>query len=370
MKILLAFDSFKGSLEASNVCQIVSNILKEEFDVVEYPMADGGEGTVNAIVKAREGKFINVRTLDHIGRELDATYGIFENNAVIEAASVCGLYLVPSEERNIMHSNSYGLGKLILSAIELGVDNFMFAIGGTGTNDGGYGLARALGYRFLDENGADLSSAPESLINLSKIIPPLTDLKKYKFTVACDVENTLCGETGASFTYGYQKGGTQQQLEHLDKCLEKLAKVIESDLGVNVLSIKGGGAGGGLAAGLVAFCGGKLESGYSLVKDATNIEDIIKDVDVVVTGEGKTDMQTLYGKLPYGILLTAKKYNKKVVLLSGCITQAGKNGMEKFGCDAFFSCVGEDTPKEHVITNAQSNLEMATNDLKVWLRSL
>lgn len=369
-KILLALDSFKGSLDAINACKIIAEVLKSDFEVYMCPMADGGEGTVEAIINARKGQYVTVKSVDHLGRAINAQYGIYENIAVIEAASVCGLNLVLPEDRNIMVSNSFGLGKLILSAIDKGVNNFIFAIGGTGTNDGGYGLARALGYRFLDDFGNDLPNTPDFLINLSRIIPTDIDINKYKFTVACDVKNTLCGDQGASFVYGYQKGGTKEQLEHLDRCLKRFAEIIEKDLGKNILALEGGGAGGGLASGIVAFCGGELKNGYSIVKEATDIETIINSVDVVVTGEGKTDKQTLYGKLPYGITLSAKKYNKPVALVSGVITDDGKIGMRNIGCDAFFSCVDDDFPKENAIKNAKTNLEKAAKNLKTWLCSL
>lgn len=366
-KILLAFDSFKGSMDASTVCQTIANELRDDFEIVSVPMADGGEGTVDAIVNARNGQYVSVNTVDHLGRNIRTTYGLFDNVAVLEAASVCGLDLAKPEERNVMVANSFGMGDLIASALSKGAENFILAIGGTGTNDGGYGLARALGYRFFDENGKDLPASPDSLIHLEKIVPPNTDFSKYNFTIACDVKNKLCGELGASFVYGFQKGGTKEQLEHLDKCLFRLAQIIKKDLCIDVLNIEGGGAGGGLAAGLVAFCGGQMRNGYSVVSEAVDLDDLIKNVDVVVTGEGKTDKQTLFGKLPFGVAMTAKKYNKSVVLLSGTITEEGEIGMKRIGCDAFFPCVVEDKITNDIFINAIPNLKKAAKALKVWL---
>lgn len=369
-KVLLALDSFKGSMDALTVCETIANELRGEYDTVVFPMADGGEGTVEAIVNARNGKYVSVYTVDHLGREIEAIYGIYDNTAIIEVASVCGLELVLPSERNLMISTTFGLGKVITSAIENGAENIIFAIGGTGTNDGGYGLGRALGFRFLDKNGDELASTPDSLIHLERIEPPVVDIGIHNVTIACDVKNTLCGEHGASLVYGFQKGGTLEQLEHLDKCLSNYARIIEKDLGVNVTSLEGSGAGGGIAAGLVAFCGGKLKSGYSIVSEATDVENLIKNVDVVVTGEGKTDSQTLFGKLPFGIVQSSKKYNKPVALISGCITEEGKKCFNTIGCDAMFSCVDEFTSVDDAIKNAKINLIRATKDLKTWLDDL
>jgi len=370
VKVLLALDSFKGSMDAFSVCKTIAGELDDGYEVVILPMADGGEGTVDAIVNARNGEYVVVDTVDHLGRMIKASYGLFEKTAVIEASSTCGLNLVAPRDRNIMVSNSYGLGELVLSAIDRGVERFIIAIGGTGTNDGGYGLGLALGYRFLDANGNDLPNTPDALIKLEKIIPPSINFSVFDFTIACDVKNKLFGENGASFVYGAQKGGTKDQLDHLDACLKNLSRVIEKDLGINIADLEGSGAGGGLAAGFVAFCGGQLKSGYSIVAEATDIESIIKDVDVVVTGEGKTDSQTLFGKLPFGVINSAKKYNKFSALVSGYITDEGKCGMEKIGCDAFFPCVDNNTPMCEAIKNSRSNLINASKKLNSWLNSL
>ena len=369
-KVLLALDSFKGSMDALSVCETIANELCDAYETVIFPMADGGEGTVDAIVNARDGKYVSVNTVDHLGREIVASYGLCADTAVIEVSSICGLNLVVPSERDLMSSNSFGLGKLIDSAKDNGAKNFIFAIGGTGTNDGGYGLGRALGFRFYDKNGDELPPTPDSLIRLARIKPPIFDIGMHNVTIACDVKNKLCGEHGASLVYGFQKGGTLEQLKLLDKGLFNFARIIEKDLGVNVSDLEGSGAGGGISAGLVAFCGGKLKSGYSIVSEATEVENVIKNVDVVVTGEGKTDSQTLFGKLPYGIIKSAKKYNKIVALVSGCITEEGKNGLNAIGCDAMFSCVDDKIFVDEAIKNAKTNLVRASKDLKNWLDEL
>ncbi|MDM8533869.1 glycerate kinase [Clostridiaceae bacterium HSG29] len=324
MRILIAVDSFKDSLNSINVSKsIKAGILKanKEIDVKEIPLADGGEGTMQILINNLDGKIIETYATNPLGKRIKVSYGIFNNIAIIEMASVAGLQLLKEYERNPLKTSTFGVGELILDALEKGIRKFIIAIGGSSTNDGGVGMAAALGAKFLDKdlkeielNGKGLEDLYE--IDISNIDNRINDCD---FKVACDVNNVLCGANGAAYIYAKQKGANDVMVEILDKNLLNYSKILKKDLGIDILNIEGAGAAGGLGAGLIAFLNGKLESGFEIVSEILKLEDEIKKCDLVITGEGKFDLQSLNGKAPIGVGKLARKYNKKVVVIAGSI---------------------------------------------------
>lgn len=322
MKILLAPDSFKGSLSSKEVCHAMENGIKRVIDaeIISIPIADGGEGTVEALVYAVGGEIIKSDVTGPLGEKVEAFYGILKDGtAVIEMAACAGLYLIPEEKRNPLKTTTYGVGELIKLALDRGCRKFIIGIGGSATNDGGVGMAQALGARFLDKDGNEIGFGGGELYKIEKIDISSIDKRIYEseFIVASDVDNPLCGEKGASYVYGPQKGATPEMIKILDENLRHLAyeakKVIEKDYS----EVPGAGAAGGLGFGLMAFLGAKLKRGIDIIIETTRLEEKIKEVDLVITGEGNTDFQTAFGKAPAGIAKLAKKYNKPVIILSG-----------------------------------------------------
>ena len=323
----------------------------KNITVKKIPMADGGEGTVCAIVEATGGKIVKRTVLDPLGRKIRSSFGISGDGrtAVIEMAEASGLVLLKPKERNPMKTSTYGTGQLIKVALKLGVSHILIGIGGSATNDGGTGMARALGVKFLDADGNPLPEGGGSLsklaqIDMSKLEPRL---KKVKIEVACDVDNPLTGKTGAAQVYGTQKGATVAMIKKLDAGLLNMAKVIKHDLGVNILKVPGGGAAGGLGAGLMAFVGGELRPGVDIVIDRIKLRQRMKGCDLVVTGEGRMDWQTAFGKTPSGVARVAKELGIPVIAICGCL---GKDAakVNDIGIDAFFSTLEINTDDEEL----------------------
>ena len=344
-KIAIAPDSFKGTMTALEAAERIEEGFKSALTnilVKKIPMADGGEGTVCAIVEATGGKIIKRTVLDPLGRKIKSSFGISGDGhtAVIEMAEASGLLLLKPKERNPMKTSTYGTGELIRSALKLGVSHILVGIGGSATNDGGIGMARALGVRFLDATGHLLPDGGGSLSKLVRIdmskLDPL--LKKVKIEVACDVENPLIGKTGAAQVYGPQKGATPAMINKLDAGLLNMANIIKRDLDVDILKVPGAGAAGGLGAGLMAFVGGELRPGVDIVIDRINLRQRIKGCDLVVTGEGRMDGQTVFGKTPSGVARVARELGIPVIAICGCL---GKDAVKvnKIGIDAFFSAL-------------------------------
>ena len=342
MKVVVAIDSFKGSLTTFQAGNAVAEAAKSVFANVEVavcPLADGGEGTMEAIVMANEGEIHEVEVLNPLGRKIKATYGIIpqRKTAVIEMATAAGLTLIPLEERNPLYTTTYGVGELILDAIQKGCHKFIVGIGGSATNDGGVGMLQALGFEFLDESGRQIPYGAIGLKNLKTIKTDkvATTIKACEFLVACDVKNPLCGKNGCSYVFALQKGGTEETIRLMDGWIQKYADLTKAVVSTVDENTEGAGAAGGLGFAFLAFLKGKMGSGIDIIIAETNLESHIKDADVVVTGEGCLDGQSVMGKAPVGVAKLAKKYDKKVIAFSGCIGN-GAEACNEAGIDAYF----------------------------------
>ncbi|MDF2532837.1 MAG: glxK [Clostridia bacterium] len=365
MKIVIAPDSFKGSLSAKDVSENIKIGIERVYrdvDIQCIPMADGGEGTVQSLVDATKGKIINVLVKGPLLQEVDAFYGILGDGrtAVIEMAAASGLPLVPEDQRNPMITTTYGTGELIKHALDMGCREIIIGIGGSATNDGGVGMATALGVKFLDQEGKDIGHGGGSLSKLHRIDISEMDkrIKDCKIIVACDVDNPLCGPRGATYIFGPQKGAKGDMLEILDNNLEHYAKVIKTNFDIDIKNCPGAGAAGGLGGGLMAFMDAKLQKGIDIVIEAVKLEQYMRGADLVITGEGMMDYQTQYGKTPYGVAKTAKKYNVPVVALVG---QIGKNAnvLYEMGIDSIFSIVEGVTTLESAIADCSRLMQDA-----------
>ena len=368
MKVLIAMDSFKGNLTSLGVAAIVEQGIKKVFNdaiVDKVAIADGGEGTVEAVVDCLEGEYVYTEVSDPIGGKVKAKYGIVNGTtAIIEMAEASGLPLVPVEKRNPMLTSCYGTGELIKDAIERGCKKIIMGIGGSATNDGGAGMAAALGVKFIGRDGNEIPIGGAGLENLERIDTSGLDLriKDVEFIVASDVSNPLCGEKGASRVFGPQKGATEEMVSLLDKNLDHLSKIIKRDIGIDVAEIPGAGAAGGLGAGLMAFCGAKLTKGIDIVLDTIRLEDRIKDVDVVITGEGRVDMQTAFGKVPVGVAARAKKFNKPVFAIAG-FAEKGAEIVYDYGIDAVMSSMVGPMSLDEAIVESPRLIEEASERL-------
>ena len=366
MKITVAIDSFKGSLNTFQSGAAVSDaihVVYPDADVQVCPLADGGEGTVSAIVSALHGEICKVEVCGPLGQKVVAEYGVVPERrlAIIEMSAASGITLVPSEKRNPLDTTTYGVGELIFHAIEkMGCRNFLIGIGGSATNDGGIGMLSALGFEFLDKYGNPVSRFGKGLSDIAKINTDkaLPSLKECKFEVACDVNNPLCGEFGCSRIYGPQKGADEKIIRDMDSWLKNYADLTKSVFENADATIPGAGAAGGLGFAFLSYLGASLTSGIELVIRVTELEKYIKDSDIVVTGEGRLDAQSCMGKAPVGVAKTAKKYGKPVIAFSGAVTKdAGL--CNEHGIDAFFPivrtpCTLSDAMKTD---NAYSNLK-------------
>jgi glycerate kinase len=334
-------------------------------------MADGGEGTVEALVNATGGRILFHDVQSPILHTVSAKYGILGDGetAVIEMAEASGLCLIPPEHRNPLRTTSYGTGELIKAALDQGCRKFIIGIGGSGTNDGGAGMAQALGARLLDKDGRSLSPGGGALIDLAHIDVSALDprLKDCQFTVACDVDNPLCGPQGASYVFGPQKGATPDMVAHLDESLAHYARVIERDLGKSVAEIPGAGAAGGLGAGLVAFLDATLKRGVEMVIEACGIEEKIRACDLVLTGEGRCDGQTERGKVPFGIAKTAQRLGVPVIVMAGSIG-IGAESLYQCGVQSIFSIVDGPMTEDDAKANAFELLASATERVMRLLR--
>ena len=343
MKITIVPDSFKGCMTSKQVGAIIADAMTGEIakaDVEIILAADGGEGTVDSLISSLNGRYERVAVKNPLGGEITAAYGIAGTVAVMEMSAASGLTLLTENQRNPMMTSTYGTGQMILDAVEKGCDEIVIGIGGSATNDGGSGMAQALGAIFCDSDGNQLDMCGMNLALIDRIDVSLMNpkLKNVKFRVACDVTNPLCGENGASYTFARQKGADDATIALLDSGLRHYAEKVKLYLGLDILSIESGGAAGGLGAGLTAFCGGELERGFSIISEVIGLDDKIKNSDIVITGEGRTDAQTLFGKLPAGVGEIAKKYNIPCIIISGAVA-GDVSGLYEMGITAVFSCV-------------------------------
>ena len=325
-KIVIASDSFKGSLSSAEVAACGERAVHRLFPdckVVQLPVADGGEGTVETLTAALGGQSVTAIVHDPLGRLITARYGWIaqEQTALIEMAAASGLPLLPLEERNPWLTSTYGTGELIRNALERGCHKFLIAIGGSATNDGGMGLLQALGFRFLDAEGKELPGCGGSLQQIQQIDSSgvLVDLAQCQFTVACDVTNPFYGPTGAAYVFAPQKGADAKMVEALDQGLRHFAQLIHTTQGIAIDQLAGAGAAGGLGGGLVAFLNARLTPGIEMVLDALRFDTQITGADLIITGEGKLDAQTCMGKTPLGILRRAQQQGIPVVALGGAV---------------------------------------------------
>lgn len=375
MKIIIAPDSFKESMTALEVADAIETGFKEVFpdgNFIKIPMADGGEGTVQSLVDATNGEIVHRTVTGPLGQQVESFFGISGDGktAFIEMAAASGIHLVPVEERNPLITTTRGTGELIIEAIELGAKHIIIGIGGSATNDGGAGMAQALGVRFLTKSNDEIVSGGGSLglietIDLTNLDQRVHDVK---IEVACDVDNPLTGERGASAIFGPQKGATPAVVQELDANLAHYAKKIHEFLGKEINDLEGAGAAGGLGGGLVAFLSAELKRGVDIVLEAVSLEEQLKDADLVVTGEGKIDGQTIFGKTPIGVAKTAKKYQIPVVGLAGTIG-ADYECVFEHGIDVVFSIVSGPGSLQEALLNGQSNMVQTSKNVAQLIKA-
>ena len=342
MKVIVAIDSLKGSMSSLEAGEAIKKgILKAipEADVVVRPLADGGEGTVEALALGMGGKLVTVNVTGPLGEKVDCVYGILEESktAIMEMSGAAGITLVPEASRNPLHTTTYGVGEVIKDAISKGCRHFIVGIGGSATNDGGIGMLQALGYGMLDKDGNQVPFGAKGLKEINTITDDqvIPELKECSFRVACDVTNTLCGELGCSAVFGPQKGADPTMIIQMDKWLGKYAKLTSEKYEKADAEYPGTGAAGGLGFAFLSYTNAVLESGIKIILEETKLEDYVKDADIVVTGEGRLDGQTAYGKAPIGVAKIAKKHDKTVIAFSGAVTEDACVCNEH-GIDAFF----------------------------------
>jgi glycerate kinase len=376
MKILIAPDSYKGSLTALEVGEAMKQGLAGRWPDAEIflvPMADGGEGTTLALAQATRGSLVYRWVTDPLGQPVEAYFGVLGSSktAVVEVAQASGLPLVPEDKRNPLVTTSFGTGELVKEALDYGCDSLIMGIGGSATNDGGMGLLSALGVKFLDQEGRPLTGWGTNLDKIHIIDTAGLDRRLAGMTVkvACDVTNPLCGPKGASAVYGPQKGATPAMVEELDRGLAHFALKIKEFLGVDVGSLPGSGAAGGIGAGLVAFLKAQLVPGVELIIEATGMEELAAQAELVLTGEGRTDGQTIFGKAPAGVAQLAKRHGKPVICISGSLGE-GWEQVHEVGIDAVFSiCSGPLTLAEAMNDAAKLIRESALQVARLWQAS-
>lgn len=373
MKIVIAPDSYKESLSAQQVATQIELGFREIFPDAHYvklPVADGGEGTVEAMVAATKGKIIELDVTGPLGETVSAFYGLSgdESCAFIEMAAASGLELVPSAQRDPLITTSYGTGELIRNALDKGVEHFIIGIGGSATNDGGAGMVQALGAQLLDTDGQQIGYGGGQLPALARIDMSQFDsrIKHCRFEVACDVTNPLLGEEGASAIFGPQKGATPELVKQLDSALAHYAGVIRRDLDKDVLTIAGGGAAGGMGVALHAFCQAELRRGIEIVTEALGLDALVKDATLVITGEGRIDSQSIHGKVPIGVAQVAKRYNKPVIGIAGSLTK-DVGIVHQHGLDAVFSVIYSICTLEEALDNAAENVRLSARNIAATL---
>ncbi|MEC8048631.1 MAG: glycerate kinase [Chloroflexota bacterium] len=367
MKIIIAPQSFKGSLTAKEATKIISDCARNIFpesDLIGIPIADGGDGTLETIIDATNGKIMNSQVKGPDNSVVQASWGLFnseknEKTGIIEMARASGLAMIDPKNLDPFNSTSFGTGELILDALKNGAKKIILGIGGSATNDCGIGVAKAVGIKFLDSKNNEVGNNVSNFsnikkINLDKFNSQLNDIK---FEVACDVTNKLCGKEGASYIYGPQKGASAEDVKILDENLLHIGNLIEKDLGVNVLNIKGGGAAGGLGAGMVAFFGAKLRPGVDIIFDTLSVEEKIKDADLIITGEGQFDISSTYNKAPAAIAKLGKKYNIPTIGISGSFGE-GFEKLDEFGILSKSTLINK-------ISSLDDNIKDAGNLLRI-----
>ncbi len=369
MKIIIAPDSFKGTLSSIEVADIIEGGIKKVLPrakIKKFPLADGGEGTVKALVNATGGRIVYCDVNDPLGRKIKSFFGILgdKKTAVIEMASASGLPLLSLKERNPLLTTTYGTGELIKAALNRGCQKIIIGIGGSATVDGGAGMAQALGAKLLDGKNKELPFGGGSLGKLAKINLSSFDkrIKKTEVIIASDVTNPLCGKSGAAKIYGPQKGATPKMVTILEKSLFHYAKIIKKDLRREVLNLPGAGAAGGLGAGLSAFLNAKMEKGVELILKIMKFEKYLKNTDFVITGEGKIDAQVKYGKAILGVAKLAKKYKVPVIALCGTITEEAYD-LHRYGISVLESIISSPMNLEEVMKKNRELLKKKAGEL-------
>lgn len=357
MKLLFASDSFKGSLSSKQIIELLTRAARNVFDNAEckgIPLADGGEGTVDAVIEAVGGEKVFADVTGPLFEKVHTYYGkISDSRAILEMASASGLPLVPASLRNPLNTTSYGTGELIRDALDKGFTDISIAIGGSATNDGGIGCLIALGARVLDKEGVELQGVGSDLekihfIDISRMDPRL---KNTSFTVMSDVKNPLCGKDGATYTFGKQKGGTPEVLSRLEQGMLNYKNIVLRDFGCDPDKIDGGGAAGGLGTALCVFLNGQMKSGIESVLDLISFDSLINDVDLVITGEGRTDWQTCFGKVVQGVGDRCKMHGVHVAVLSGSLGE-GADAVFEHGADAIMTTVHSPMSLEEALDRA------------------
>lgn len=367
---VLAPDSFKESMSAKKACEAMERGIRKvlsDAEVIHVPMADGGEGTVDALVDGSNGKRIEVVVSGPIPTEKVTTYyGLLadKKTAVMEMAKANGIELLAENQRNPLLTSTYGTGEMIKAALDRGAERIIIGIGGSVTNDGGAGMAQALGVRLLDEKNNELPVGGGTLSRLSKVDVTNLDprIKNTEIVIASDVTNPLTGPKGASVVFGPQKGATPEMVEELDKNLDHYAQVIEKELAIDIADQPGAGAAGGLGAGLLVFAGASMRSGVDLVIELTHLEETIAQADYVFTGEGGMDFQTKFGKTPYGVAKVAKKYQKPVFACAGYIGEQVEVLYDE-GITAIFGILAKSGSLDEALKSGEVNLERTVENI-------
>lgn len=362
MKIIIAPDSFKESLTALEVASAIEIGFQRVFPEATFqkvPMADGGEGSVQSLVDATQGDILSVTVTSPLGNKIQGFLGISgdKQTAFIEMAAASGLHLVPINERNPLKTTSYGTGELIKYALDLGVKKILLGIGGSATNDGGVGMLQALGISFRNAQNEEIQFGGEALgditsISMTHLDPRLMDVE---FEVACDVNNPLCGEKGASAVFGPQKGATPEMVQQLDNALAHFANIVKTQLGIDICEKPGAGAAGGMGGGILLLPKVELKAGVQIIIEATGLANLVRDADLVITGEGRMDAQSIAGKTPVGVAHIAKQYGKPVVAIVGCLRE-DYNVVYQHGIDAVFPIIRQLGQLEDILQQGRENL--------------
>lgn len=364
MNILICPDTFKNSLDAISVSKAIKIGIEKtskEHYIKMIPLADGGEGSLDILIENQKGTLISTDVKDPLSREIKASYGLIGKTAVIEMARAAGLDLLDSRERNPMLTSTYGVGELIKHALDRGIRNFVIAIGGSATNDCGIGVANALGVEFLDKYGKPIENNGKSLANLDRINYENIDQRilESKVQVLCDVNNPLYGKNGASFVYAKQKGADEEMIEILDNNLRNFSRVVKNTFNKDISEVPGAGAAGGLGAGLMIFLHGELISGFQVISRILNLEKYIKKSDLIITGEGKIDSQSINGKVAVEVSKIAKKYNKPVIGIVGAY-EGNLKVFHDLGMTAIFSIIHEPINLKNAIEKKQTKESLIT----------
>lgn len=332
MKVIICPDSYKGTLSAFEVANAMHEGIMDadqSIETVILPVADGGEGTLESLIATTGGKYISENVLDPLGRTIEAKFGVLgdDETCVIEMAQASGIMLLQDSEKNPELASTYGTGQLIMAALNKGFRKFIIGIGGSATNDAGIGLLKALGLQFKKDDGTSIANGVSALLDLASIDNSQLDarLSEATFTIACDVDNPLIGERGATAIFGPQKGVKKHEITYFDNCLKQFADIVEKQYHIHLHDYKGAGAAGGVGGALIAFLNGTFHAGIDIVIEAVQLKKQLKDAQIVLTGEGKSDRQTLHGKAPLGVAMAAKTTNTQAMLLSGAIDEEDKS---------------------------------------------